>query len=64
MLVTKPLLVPIVATPVLPLIHVPPVVPSFNVVVDPPRHSPVLPLIASMGLTVTMAVAAQPDVPV
>ena len=57
--VTMPEVEPTVAIPVLLLLHVPPVVPSPNVVVAP-THAEVLPVIASNGVTVTIIEALQP----
>ena len=57
--VTKPVVAPIVATPVALLLHVPPAVASVSVVVLP-AHNDNVPLIADTVLTVTMAVAIQP----
>ena len=58
--VTNPVLVPIVATAVRLLLHVPPGVPSLKVVVSP-AHIVVLPDIAAgKGLTVTVTVLKQP----
>lgn len=48
-----------VATDVLVLVQVPPIVPSDNVVVSP-AHSEVIPVIGDNGLTVTSVVALQP----
>lgn len=57
-LVTTPL-VPIVATAVLLLVHVPPVTASVSVVVCP-THNPLSPLIAGAVLMVTVLVATHP----
>jgi hypothetical protein len=49
-----------VATPVLLLLHVPPVVASLNVVVEP-IHSVAVPVIADTGAVIlTMVVAVHP----
>ncbi len=56
---TKPEEEPIVATAVLLLVHVPPVVASDNVVVDP-AHKDVVPVIGESALTVTKVVALHP----
>jgi len=62
--VTIPDDVPIVATPVELLDHVPPAVTSVNVIVDPiqtrKRPPPETRMGAGKGLTVTTCVAAQP----
>ena len=58
---TKPELVPIVATAVLLLVHVPPLAASDKVVVKP-RHRDVVPVIGPSGLTVTVCVAVHPVV--
>lgn len=59
-----PVVAPMVATPVEPLVHVPPDVVELNVVVLP-THIPNVPVIAAGGgLTVTVLVAVQPDVEV
>ena len=54
--------VPIVATPVLTLLHVPPGVASVNVVDEVGQiiNDPVVPIAAGNGFTVTVLVAAQP----
>jgi hypothetical protein len=59
---TKPLPEPIVATPALVLVHVPPEVRSDNVVVNP-KHTPSAPVIeagVAFTVTVTLAVLTQP----
>lgn len=58
--VNTPVAEPIVATPVVPLIQVPPEVASLSVIVDP-SHTAVLPVIvAGNGLTVTVVLVLQP----
>ena len=54
--VTTPLVVPIEAIDVLPLVHVPPVMASLNVVVFP-TQTEVAPVIGAVGLTTTVLVA-------
>ena len=51
---TSPDTLPILATPVLELVHVPPDVPLVSVI-DPPAHTLVMPLIAEL-FTVTVVV--------
>ncbi len=51
---------PIVATPVLPLLHVPPLVASVSVVVESTHAVIVPPIDDGIGLTVTTAVAKHP----
>ena len=58
--VKTPVLKPMVATAVLLLLQVPPEAASESVAVEP-IHATVLPDIGLVGLTVTVAVAAQPD---
>jgi hypothetical protein len=62
--VTIPVPEPIVAMPVLPLVQVPPAEISLNVIVAPPRHTPVPPLMAAIGPTVTTSIEGHPDVPI
>src|SRR5690242_14005890 len=50
---------PMVATPVLLLVHVPAPAPSLNVV-EPPTHTPGVPAIGEIGFTVTVAEVKQP----
>ena len=57
--VTVPEVEPIVATPVVPLVHVPPLTVDVNVVVWP-AHTLVAPVSVADGLTVIDAVALQP----
>jgi hypothetical protein len=57
--VTRPDPDPMVATAVLLLVHVPPLVALVSVVVDP-EHSEVSPPIANSGLTVTVCVTRHP----
>jgi len=57
--VTGDPLAPIVATAVLLLVHMPPVVASLNVIVDA-LHITVVPRIADIGATLTVAVDLQP----
>lgn len=57
--VTTPLEDPTVAMPVLLLLHVPPDVPSASAVAEP-THAVVVPVIACIGFTVTIAVMLQP----
>ena len=58
--VTKPVPVPIVAREVLLLLHVPPIVTSDKVVVEP-THTFIVPVIAAgTGLTVMIFVVIQP----
>lgn len=56
---TTPLEAPIVATAGLLLLHVPPVTALLSVVV-PPTQIVVVPVIADVGLTVSVAVEKQP----
>jgi len=59
---TIPVVEPTIATPVLPLLHVPPVVAEANVVVAP-VHKPNAPVItAGMIFTVTTWVLVHPEV--
>jgi len=51
---------PIVAMPVLPLLHVPPPVPSDNVVIDPIQTDAVPEIEAGTGLTVTVVAMPHP----
>lgn len=58
--VTTPLLLPIVATPVAPLVHTPPLVPSVSVVVAP-AHNVVVPVIATgLAFIVVVTIVKQP----
>lgn len=59
--VTMPVPEPTVATPVLALLHPPPVVASLNVVVCPAHTLSVPVIVAGRGLTVTVTKALQPD---
>lgn len=60
MAVTSPLVVPIVAVPVVPLSHKPPGVASVSVAVAP-THMPDMPLmVAGAATTVIARVAVQP----
>ena len=58
--VTMPDVAPMVATPVLLLVHVPPEVASVNVVVKPTHTFVVPPIAAGFGLTVKLVTAIQP----
>ena len=58
--VTTPVAPTTVATPVDPLDHVPPVVPSVNVIVDPTQNAVEAGIVDGVVLTVTIAVAVQP----
>ena len=58
--VKLPVMDPIVATVVLPLIQVPPNVPSVNVIPVPEHKLPGPDMPAGAALIVTVAVAAQP----
>jgi len=58
--VTNPAPVPTVATVVVPLDHVPPVVPSVSVVVEPAHKGDDADMATGVVLTVTMVVALQP----
>jgi len=58
--VTFPVPLPTVATAVLPLAHVPPVVPSVNVVVEPAQNGDDAEIPTGVVLTVTIVVAEQP----
>lgn len=57
--VTMPVAEPTAAIADAPELHVPPPVASAKVVV-PPIHKPVAPVIAEMGLMLTVLVATQP----
>jgi hypothetical protein len=58
--VNDPEVSPMVATVVLLLLHVPPVVTSINVVVVPGQILSVPVIVDGIGLTVTIVVARQP----
>ena len=58
--VTTPVLLTTVATPVLPLDHVPPVVPSVKVIVEPAQNAVEVEIAAGVAFTVTIAVVVQP----
>jgi len=58
--VTFPVPLPTVATAVLLLAQVPPVVPSVNVVVDPAQNGDDAEIPTGVVLTVTIVVAEQP----
>ena len=58
--VTTPVAPTTVATPVDPLDHVPPVVPSVNVIVDPTQNAVEAGIVDGVVLTVTIAEAVQP----
>ena len=58
--VTTPVAPTTVATVVEPLDHVPPVVPSVNVIVDPTQKAVEAGIVDGVVLTVTTAVAVQP----
>lgn len=58
--VTMPVVEPMVATPVLPLVHMPPPVASVTVVVAPMHALNVPPIAAGLAFTVTTVVALQP----
>lgn len=58
--VAMPVLLPIVATEVVPLDHVPPGVTSASVVVSPWQTAKVPVIAAGRGFTVTIVVAIQP----
>jgi len=58
--VTVPVEDPIVATPVLLLLHTPPLVELVNVVVKPTHTLVVPPIAAGFGLTVKLVTAIQP----
>jgi len=57
---TTPVVEPMVATEVLVLLHVPPDVPSVNVVVLPAQTEVVPEIVAGTAFTVTTAIARQP----
>ena len=58
--VTTPVAPTTVATLVVPLVHVPPVVPSVNVIVAPAQNAVEAGIVDGVVLTVTTAVAVQP----
>jgi len=58
--VTIPELAPIVATVVVPLVHVPPVVPSVSVIVEPAQNEDEVEIAVGKALTVTIVVVEQP----
>jgi len=58
--VTTPVLLTTVAAPVLPLDHVPPVVPSVNVIVEPAQKEVEVEMAAGLVLIVTIVVVVQP----
>jgi len=58
--VTTPVVPATVATLVVPLVQVPPVVPSVNVIVDPAQNADAPAMVAGEALTVTTVVAVQP----
>jgi len=58
--VITPVVIPTVAIPVLPLLHVPPIVALLKVVVCPTQTTGLPELVASAAFTVTTAVRAQP----
>jgi hypothetical protein len=58
--VTRPVVIPTVAIPVLPLLHVPPVVALLSVVVCPTQTTGLPELVASAAFTVSTAVRVQP----
>jgi len=58
--VTTPVLLTTVATPVLPLDHVPPVVPSVSVIEEPAQNAVDVEIATGVVLTVTIVVVVQP----
>jgi hypothetical protein len=58
--VTTPVPLTAVATLVVPLVHVPPVVASVNVIVEPAQKAADAGMVDGVVLTVTIAVAVQP----
>jgi hypothetical protein len=58
--VTTPVPLTTVATVVLPLDHVPPVVPSVNVIVEPAQNDVEVEIAGGVVLTVIIAVVVQP----
>ena len=58
--VTTPVLLTTVATVVVLLAHVPPVVPSVKVIVEPAQNADDADMFAGVVLTVTMVVAVHP----
>lgn len=58
--VTAPVVDPTVATPGLPLVQVPPEVPSVKVVEEPTQTLAVPPIVAGSGLMVTALIAKHP----
>jgi hypothetical protein len=58
--VTTPVPLTTVATVVLPLDHVPPVVPSVNVIVEPAQNDVEVEIAGGVVFTVTIAVVVQP----
>ena len=61
MLLITPVDPPIVATNVFPLLQLPPVVASLKVVSEPAHTAAVPKIEVGCGLTLTIAVAIQPD---
>ena len=57
---TTPVLLATVATVVVPLLHVPPVVPSVNVIVVPAQNGDEAGIFAGSAFTVTTVVVKQP----
>ena len=59
--VTNPVVDPMVAIPVLPLVHVPPGEASVSVIEDPMQtaEGPEIPLATGVAVTVTIAIAAE-----
>lgn len=62
--VTTPVVLPTVATPVVPLVHVPVVGVELSVVVSPVQTDNVPVIDVGIGFTVTTVVAEQPELPV
>jgi hypothetical protein len=58
--VTTPVPLTTIATVVLPPDHVPPVVPSVNVIVEPAQNDVDVEIAAGVVLTVTIAIVVQP----
>jgi hypothetical protein len=58
--VTTPVPLTTVAIVVLPLVHVPPVVPSVKVIVEPTQNGEDAGIVAGVVLTVTIVVVEQP----
>ena len=58
--VTTPVAPTTVATLVVPLVHVPPVVPSVSVIVEPAQNAAEAGMVDGVVFTVTTAVVVQP----